>query len=42
VQLEKEDKMILGFVLGVLGYFAAHVAWALMKPWISITGNAMK
>ncbi len=42
VQLEKEDKMILGFALAALGYFAAHVAWALMKPWIIITSNAMK
>jgi hypothetical protein len=42
VELEKEDKVLLGFVLAALGYFAAHVAWALMKPWIIITTNAMK
>lgn len=42
MQLEKEDKVILGFVLIALGYFAAHAMWALMKPWIAIAANAMR
>ena len=40
--MQKEDKLILGFVLVALGYFAAHVGWALMKPWIAIAANAMR
>ena len=32
--MTREDKWILGLVAVALGYFGAHVAWALMKPWV--------
>ncbi len=41
-QLQKEDKVILGFAFVALGYFAAHAMGALMKLWIAIAANALR
>ena len=37
----KEDKLILLFVAATLVYFGAHVAWALMEPWVAVAINVM-
>lgn len=34
--MSKEDKWILLSVAVALAYFGAHVAWALMKPWVMV------
>ena len=39
--MTKEDKWILLFVATALAYFAAHVAWALMKPWVTVAMSAL-
>jgi hypothetical protein len=37
----KEDKWILLFIATALVYFGAHVAWALMKPWVVVAMSAL-
>ena len=39
--MTREDKWILGLVAVALGYFGAHVAWALMKPWVIVAMSAL-
>lgn len=39
--MTNEDKMILSLVLLALGYFGAHVAWALMQPWLISVASAL-
>jgi hypothetical protein len=40
-EVPKEDKLILLFVAAALAYFSAHVAWALMEPWVTVAINVM-
>ncbi len=40
--MPREDKWVLEFVVIVLGYFGAHVAWALMKPWVMVAMAALQ
>ncbi len=40
--MTREDKWILGLVAVALGYFGAHVAWALMKPWVMVAMTALQ
>jgi hypothetical protein len=37
----KEDKWILIFVAATLAYVSVHIAWALMKPWLTVAINAL-
>ena len=39
--MPKEDKAILLFAAAALAYFGAHVAWALMQPWVVVVANAL-
>jgi hypothetical protein len=32
----REDQLTLLFVAAALTYVSAHVAWALMKPWVAV------
>jgi hypothetical protein len=37
----REDKLSLLFVAIALAYVSAHVAWALMKPWVVVALSAL-
>lgn len=39
--MPKEDKIIWALVLATVVYFAAHVAWTLMQPWVVVAANAL-
>lgn len=40
--MTRGDKWILGLVVVTLGYFGAHVAWALMKSWVMVAMTTLQ
>ena len=39
--MSKEDKFLLLFVAAALAYFGAHVALALVRPWVVVAMSGL-